>query len=131
MQKKRKRIILGIIGLAIAIALCFGGKYLYDVAQYQKEVAQMEIKTPDISLIADGTYHGFYDVDLISAEVSVVVKDHRIADITIIEHKTGRGRPAEVIIDAVVAQQSLQVDTISGATNSSKVILKAIELALS
>ena len=37
---------------------------------------------------------------------------------------------AEGIIDEVIAAQTLQVDTVSGATRSSKAILKAVELAL-
>jgi len=35
-----------------------------------------------------------------------------------------------VIVDSVIENQSLDVDAISGATYSSKVILKAIENAL-
>jgi uncharacterized protein with FMN-binding domain len=42
----------------------------------------------------------------------------------------GKGKPAEVIPQKVMDAQSLQVDTISGVTSSSKVILKAIEKAL-
>jgi len=41
-----------------------------------------------------------------------------------------KGKPAEAIVDSVVAAQSLQVDIVSGATLSSKCILKAIEVAL-
>ncbi len=37
---------------------------------------------------------------------------------------------AEIITDKVIDTQSLQVDAISGATYSSKTILKAIENAL-
>ena len=65
-----------------------------------------------------------------AAKVSVTVKDNKITDITLLNHKNERGKPAEVIPEKVLKAQSLQVDTISGATNSSKVILKAIENAL-
>ena len=51
-------------------------------------------------------------------------------EIVLIEHKNERGAAAEEITDKVIAAQSLQVDTISGATSSSKVVLKAIENAL-
>ena len=40
------------------------------------------------------------------------------------------GEKAEVIIDKVMAEQSLEVDVVSGATLSSKCILNAIENAL-
>ena len=47
-----------------------------------------------------------------------------------LEHKNGQGTPAEVIPEKVVETQTLEVDIVSGATYSSKVILKAIENAL-
>ena len=84
----------------------------------------------DLSNISDGKYTGSCDAVYVGAEVSVTVKDHKITDITLLNHKNERGKPAEVIIENVIKAQSLQVDTISGATNSSKVILKAIENAL-
>jgi uncharacterized protein with FMN-binding domain len=40
------------------------------------------------------------------------------------------GRPAEAITERVVAAQTTQVDAVSGATGSSRVILKAIENAV-
>jgi len=45
----------------------------------------------------------------------------------IIEHFNGRGEKAEAIIPRVIEAQSLDVDVVSGATGSSKAILKAIE----
>ncbi len=61
--------------------------------------------------------------------IEVTVKDHRITE-TKLDHRHGQGEAAEVITDHVIEVQSLQVDTISGITSSSKVILKAIEKAL-
>ncbi len=57
------------------------------------------------------------------------MKDHHITDIKL-DHRHGQGEAAEVITDHVIEAQSLQADTISGVTSSSKVILKAIENAL-
>ena len=48
----------------------------------------------------------------------------------LLEHQTGLGGKAEAIIDQVIQNQSLEVDAVSGATTSSKTILKAIENAL-
>lgn len=57
----------------------------------------------------------------------VTVKDHKIVDILLLNHKNNKGKIGEVINEKVLMAQSLQVDTVSGTTNSSKVILKAIE----
>jgi uncharacterized protein with FMN-binding domain len=56
--------------------------------------------------------------------------NHKIEYIELVKHKNGRGGPAEIIPIKVVEAQSLDVDIVSGATSSSKVILKAIENAL-
>ena len=125
-----KKIIISAVCLAVAAALCFGGKSLYDLSKYKKIISDVEIRTPDISLIRDGVYNGFFDAIFVSADVDVTVQNHMITGIVINEHNNGRGAPAEVITEDVISRQSLEVDTISGATSSSKVILKAIENAL-
>ena len=60
----------------------------------------------------------------------VTVNSHRITEIDIIRHDGGRGKDAESITKSVVEYQSLQVDSVAGATYSSRVILRAIEDAL-
>lgn len=80
--------------------------------------------------IPDGEYVGFYEEKLILVELLVTVKNNRITDIQIIRHRHGRGQEAEIIVNHVVQNQSIMVDAISGATASSKSILKAIENAL-
>jgi uncharacterized protein with FMN-binding domain len=54
----------------------------------------------------------------------------RIGTTDLVKHRNGRGAAAEAITGKVISAQSLKVDTISGATMSSKVILLAIESAL-
>ncbi len=84
----------------------------------------------DLSSIPDGEYIGDYSAFPVYVKVRVTVKDHKILSIKILEHQNGQGKPAEVIVSRVLDFQSLNVETISGATASSKVILKAIESAL-
>ena len=116
------------------IGILSGGIYLYSyisaLNSYKSIVAGLKIDEVDLSKIKNGTFQGSCDAIYVAADVSVTVKDHKIIDIQLIRHKTERGQKAEVIPGKVVNAQSLQVDTISGATNSSKVILKAIEIAL-
>ena len=88
------------------------------------------IGSPDLSLVADGNWKGSCSQGPIKVEVEVAVVAHRIESVKILKHRTMKGKPAEAIVDSVVAAQSLQVDVVSGATGSSKCILKAIEVAL-
>ncbi len=63
--------------------------------------------------------------------VSVEVAGGRIQKIEILEHRTLLGKKAEREIPSrVLRAQSVQVDTVTRATASSMVILKAIEIAL-
>ena len=69
-------------------------------------------------------------MDFIYAKVEVAVQNEEITNINILEHRHERGKTAEVIADSIVDEQKIDVDAISGATNSSTVIKKAVENAL-
>ncbi len=129
MSKTKKRILV-ITGAAILIGLLIGGKYLLDVQNYKDDIAAIQIEQIDLANVPDGSYEGAYDVNFIKVKVMVDVKDHTITDIELLQHENGKGAPAEAIIPEVISAQSLDVDTVSGATNSSKMILKSIEIAM-
>jgi len=70
-----------------------------------------------------------------SGEVQIVetktyIQSGKITKIEILKHINGQGKNAEQIIDNIMKQQKINVDTISGATYSSKAIQKAIENSL-
>ena len=48
----------------------------------------------------------------------------------LLEHKNGHGQPAEAVLDEITAEQRVDVDAVTGATNSSSVLKKAVENAL-
>jgi len=129
-MKRYKRIVIGVIAAGMLIGLVFGGKYVLDLMYYKEEMSTVSIGNVDLKDVNDGTYIGSYDAKIISATVSVSVKNGKITDIELLEHKYERGESAVLIIDEVLKEQSLEVDAVSGATNSSKVILKAVENAL-
>lgn len=130
-MKVKKMWVIILICIISVIGISIGTKYLLDVKKYKNEVADIQIKDIDMTKIPDGKYTGECDVNFIDAKVVVEVKNKKIINITIVKHKNGRGKPAEKVVDEVKEKNSLQVDAVSGATNSSKVILKAIENALS
>ncbi len=85
----------------------------------------------DHEKLVDGVYEGNFKGGLNKALVKVTIKDKKIADVQIIEHKTGRGKKAEPIIPkSIVEKQSTKVDAVSGATNSSHVIMNAVQKAI-
>ncbi len=97
---------------------------------YNAEVKSLTMEEPQLSAIADGEYEGEYDLRLVYVKVIVTIRKGRIDNITILKHDNGNGKKAEKIVDSVIRQQKLGVNTISGATASSKAILKAVENAL-
>ena len=133
-EKGRKSVTVKIIAAVLAVALgtgiYFAGNYIYQLQEYKKRIAAISISAVDLSKIPDGSYTGSYDAVMISATVRVNIHDHQISGIDLISHKNERGKRAEVIVNEIKSAQSLKVDTITGATNSSKVILKAVQNAL-
>lgn len=125
-----KRSVLAVVSVLVLGFIIFEGKYLISVEKYKRIISEINISNVDLRKVKDGNYTGSFDALYVAAEVSVTVKDHKITNIILLKHKTERGKPAEVIPGKVLKAQSLKVDTISGATNSSKVILKSIENAL-
>lgn len=119
--------------LTIVIAVILVGHiitYFMDFATYQKKIASIEIEAMDISQVADGLYEGEYDAGYIYAKVQIEVKAGKIVSLSLLEHRNERGKQAEALLDDVLEKQTIDVDTISGATNSSKVIKQAIANAL-
>lgn len=83
-----------------------------------------------LSDIPNGVYIGECDVNFIYAKVEVTVDSGEITNIRILEHKNERGQAAEAVVDRIVSEQRIDVDAVSGATNSSTVLKKAVENAL-
>ena len=80
----------------------------------------------------DGVYEGTYSSFPNSATVRITVEDKRIAKVELVKHRgSSRGRRAnEIIPKRILEEQSTQVDAVSGATNSSRVIMNAAEDAI-
>lgn len=126
----RKKIVMILIMLFLLLALIFGTAYIDRVGEYKRAVKETTIEEVNISDIPDGVYIGEYDVNFIYAKVEVDVSGGKIIDVRILEHRQERGKDAEAVANEIVDEQRIDVDTVSGATNSSIVIKKAVEVAL-
>jgi uncharacterized protein with FMN-binding domain len=130
MSISRKKIVMILIMLFLLLALIFGTAYIDRVGEYKRAVKETTIEEVNISDIPDGVYIGEYDVNFIYAKVEVDVSGGKIIDVRILEHRQERGKAAEAVANEIVDEQRIDVDTVSGATNSSIVIKKAVEVAL-
>ena len=129
MKKKLKWVGLILLIIVIVIGVAFTLTKKKSEKNF-KELMAMPVQVVDLTTLSDGSYKGAYSVFPVDVEVTVEVSAQKIVDVTIDKHINGQGKPAEVIIDSVIREQSLDVDMVSGATYSSKVIIKAIEDAL-
>ncbi len=91
---------------------------------------KLESGPVDLSTVADGEYIGFCQNKILFGVVHVSVKDHRMTNIEVLAHKESYMNFANQTAKCVLASQSLQVDSISGATFTCDTIKKAVENAL-
>lgn len=80
----------------------------------------------------DGTYTGTADGHNGPLTVEVVVVDGKISAIEVVEHSETPGLfdHGLTVRESIIAEQSLTVDSVSGATVSSKAIIAAVQNAL-
>lgn len=125
-------------GAIVALIIAFGllililaGRQIFKRIEHNLEsLKHIALVTPAISTLKEGTYEGSYAAFPVKATIKATLREGTIADLVLTEHRSGQGQPAEAILASVLTEQKLEVDTISGATYSSVVILKAIENAL-
>lgn len=130
MKLSKKKVISCIVVILLLVGLLCLALYLKSVSDYKQAVNDIVFEEIDITKIPDGTYVGECNVNFIYAKVEVIVQNGEIKNIDILEHKNERGEAAETVIDKIADEQKIDVDAVSGATNSSTVLKKAVENAL-
>ncbi len=128
-MSKKSKVLLILVALVVILAAAVAAVITIS-ERNQRAIQAVTIADVDLSAIPDGVFIGKHSAFPVSAEVEVTVSNHQITAIKLLKHINGKGRDAEVIPQRVVDAQSLTVDTVSGATYSSKVILLAILNAL-
>jgi len=124
--KKGKKVLL-IVGIVVVASI---GITAIGAYSGMGAVRGMTVNPVDLSRIADGAYPGSFKKGRFSYSVEVTVKDHRIQDVK----PTGRRQAQEAVVQRILARileaQSVKVDTVSGASLTTKAVSKAAENAL-
>lgn len=126
---KKKKVFLSFIFIVVVLFIII----LFSINNIQRSLSKLDeltIENINLSNAKDGTYNGSYEVFPVSAEVNVTIKNKKIVNVELLKHNNGKGESAEILTEKVVDNQSLEVNIVSGATYSSKIILKSIENAL-
>ena len=126
-MKKAMTVILSILGVLVVV----GAGGVFYITNGLEAGENLAINPVDLTAIEDGTYAGVYQAGRWSNEVAVSVADHQIANIAVVKTVTiDDPEMTSTIINNVIKNQSTTVDTVSGATVTSKAYLKSIENAL-
>ncbi|WP_334075936.1 MULTISPECIES: FMN-binding protein [Paenibacillus] len=122
-----------IIAVVLTLAAVVGGGLLFTEGE-RREGRQLPIADLDFKNLKDGTYIGSYaggKYKLRANQVQVTVSSGKVTDIKLLMHKENQTPEfTGNLYGRVLASQSLKVDTISGATITSKAYLKSVEDAL-
>jgi uncharacterized protein with FMN-binding domain len=96
-----------------------------------KAVRAMPINHVDLTQTKDGDYPGSFAYGGFKYEVVVTVANHEIKNITITKNRnTSHAQKAECVVSRILERQKNDVDAVSGATTTSKALLKAVENGL-
>lgn len=118
------------LAVVIVIVLAVGGFGFY-ITRGLDTGAKLDIGSVDLNKVEDGVYKGDYNSGRFSNEVSVTVKDHKITNIEIVKDVAiSKPEVTKELFDNVIENQDVDVDTVSGATVTSKAYLEAIKNAL-
>jgi uncharacterized protein with FMN-binding domain len=123
----KTKIIFGIpLALLLVGGLALLGFFLFSTP------AKSEGGVIDTSHLSDGIYQGQFRSGPNRAEVEVTIRDHRIAEIRVVRNVASWiGKNAEPAVpERIIAAQSTDVDVVTGATHSSRVIMNAVEDAV-
>ena len=121
-------IVVAVLGIA-------GGIGWSKLSKEHQEARSLPLNAVNFSKLKDGTYHGAYAGGMYKwrkNECDVTVKKGKVSAIQLVASQDpgGKNTQHEVLFDRVIQSQSLQVDTISMATLTSKAYLQAVENAL-
>ena len=136
-QKGRSRVKGCVIVPVVFVVVAAGGGGIgwSLLSREHREARSLPLNAVDFSKLHDGTYHGAYEGGMYTwraGECDVTVTNGSVIDVQLVSTKDPGGENAdpEMLYDRVIAAQSLQVDTISGATLTSKGWLQCVENAL-
>jgi uncharacterized protein with FMN-binding domain len=133
-RKGKGKIVLVIVLILIAFLGIGGAIACSYITKEHEEARNLPIEAINFNKLNNGTYVGEYAGGMYkwrTNKVQVTVSSGKVTGIKVLEHKQNQ-RPEIMgqLYDRVIKAQSLQVDTISGATLDTKAYLKSVENAL-
>jgi uncharacterized protein with FMN-binding domain len=121
---QRRRVLIGAL-----VALIVIGAILFSVANRGvSTLRRLEVGTATFDEVADGTYEGIYEFGRWNYKVRIKIEGGKAIDIDVLS--PAGDAFATKVTEAVLQAQTLEIDSVSGATASTNAVLKALENAL-
>lgn len=115
-------VIIGFIALFALMAI-FG---MQDV----KDARNLQIQEIDLNAAEDGTYTGTYENGRFTNTIETTVLNHQITSINhVLTNNPSQQAVFDEIIQIIMEEQRIDIDTVSGATATTNSFLKAVENA--
>jgi len=124
-------LILAVFLISIVVFLLL---FLFQIGNYftLKQYRGIPVHDQEMSRIKDGIYPGEMELGGFLYKVEVSVQYQKINDIKLVQNRENAyARFAEGVIPRIIKKQTANVSAITGATTTSKALMKAVENALS
>jgi uncharacterized protein with FMN-binding domain len=133
-RRKGRGCLIALMIVLVILAVGGGIGWLF-LSKEHKEAASLPLNAVDFSKLIDGNYHGAYAGGMYKwrvNECNVTVTDGKVSAIQLVNSADpgATNTDTKMLYDRVIKAQSLHVDTVSGATLTSKAYLQCIENAL-
>lgn len=132
-SKWKRNLIITCSSVILVVAAGLGSALLFTEKE-RREARNVQIDKVDFTQLQAGKYIGEYAGGMYkwrANKVQVIVSARKVTAIKLLEHSENQpDTSADELFGRVIGSQSLQVDSISGATLTTKAYLKAIENAL-
>ncbi len=133
-KNKLKGCAIAVGVLVLVMVVSFGIFWLVS-SKEREEAASLPLNAVNFARLTDGAYHGTYAGGMYGWRYNECVVTVAGGKVTAIQPAGSKDKSAgtfdyRMLYDEVIQSQSLQVDTVSGATLTTKAYLQCVENAL-
>jgi len=122
-----KRLLRGLVIVGVVIVLLVAMAWALYTPALNRAADAIVLQSPIISYRYPGTYEGSATCLHVVARVRVTVSATGVSSVELLERPFGN---MDLLVDRIVKAGGVPVDVITGATVSSKVVMKAVDDAL-
>jgi uncharacterized protein with FMN-binding domain len=113
------------------ISLMAGGWHIFRKKTRFKEASSLPFYKVELSQLEDGEYEGQTYTSFLHLKLKVIVENHQLKNIEVLENDGLDGETAKPIINEMIKQNKIVVPAIKGAELGSLVYISCVSSALS